>query len=194
MRVLVLYAHPVEASFCAALRTRAVEALERAGHEVDLCDLYAEGFEAAMSREERIVYEDEAENRKSVNQHVDRLTAAEALVLVFPVWNFGFPAILKGYLDRVFLPGVSFSLRQGGTRPHLTGLRRIVGIATYGAPWWVAFFLRDPPRRMVRRVLRAIAAPRAATEYYALYGMDEADDAKRQAFLDDVDAAMARLR
>jgi NAD(P)H dehydrogenase (quinone) len=44
-----------------------------------------------------------------VQGYVDRVLAAQALVLVFPVWNFGFPAILKGFFDRVFLPGVSAS-------------------------------------------------------------------------------------
>lgn len=194
MRVLVLYAHPVETSFCASLHRRAVEALKAAGHEVDDCDLYAEGFEAALSREERLSYEAVPENRENVERHVERLRAAEALVLIFPVWNFGFPAILKGYLDRVFLPGVSFRLDEDGAHPMLSNLRRIVGIATYGAPWRAAFFLGDPPRRMVRRVLRIVAAPHAKADYLALYDMNTADEARRKAFLAAVGTAMERLQ
>ena len=72
-----------------------------------------------MSRQERIDYHDEAINTKPVQGYVDRLRAAEALVLCTPVWNYGYPAILKGFLDRVFLPGVSFKLveRQGRAQP-----------------------------------------------------------------------------
>lgn len=194
MRVLVLYAHPVETSFCASLHATAVEALGAAGHDVDDCDLYAEGFEAALSREERQSYEDVPANRANVASHVERLLSAEALVLVFPVWNFGFPAILKGYFDRVFMPDVSFRLEGGRPHPNLRRLRRIVGIATYGAPWSAAFFLGDPPRRMVRRVLPVIAAPWAKVDYHALYDMNRADDGRRRAFLEHVGAAVGRLR
>ena len=61
-----------------------------------------------MTREERIAYHDIPENTGPVAEYVARLRAAEAMVIISPVWNFGFPAMLKGYFDRVFLPGVSF--------------------------------------------------------------------------------------
>ena len=57
-------------------------------------------------------YHDTATNTGPVQTYVDRLRAADALVLVFPVWNYGYPAILKGFFDRVFLPGVSFDLAK----------------------------------------------------------------------------------
>ncbi len=110
MRVLVLFAHPVETSFAAALHTKVVEVLRAKGHEVDDCDLNAEGFDPVMSRQDRIDYHNLAVNRRNVAPYVDRLLAAEALVFSFPVWNMGFPAILKGFVDKVFLPGVSFTL------------------------------------------------------------------------------------
>ena len=110
MRVLVLYAHPDPESFAAALHRTIVETLAAAGHEVDDCDLYAEGFNPVLSREERVGYHDLAHNQMPVSAYVARLQKAEALVLSYPVWNFGFPAILKGFFDRVFLPGVSFKL------------------------------------------------------------------------------------
>jgi putative NADPH-quinone reductase len=105
MRVLVLYAHPVEASFVAAFRKRVVDMLRSRGHEVDDCDLNVEGFDPVLSRQDRIDYNNTVLNRMHVAPYVDRLLAAESLVLVFPVWNEGFPAILKGFFDRVFLPG-----------------------------------------------------------------------------------------
>ena len=113
MRVLVLHAHPVEESYGRRFTRQTVESLEKAGHEVDDCDLYAEQFDPVLSRQERLDYHDYPENLKLVATYVDRLRAAEALVIVTPVWNFGFPAILKGYFDRVFLPGVSFELVNG---------------------------------------------------------------------------------
>ena len=113
MRVLVLYAHPVETSFGAAIHERIVGALKERGHDIDDCDLYAENFDPRLSREERLAYHEVGANIAPVAGHVERLRAAEALILCFPVWNFGYPAILKGYFDRVFLPGVSFELVDG---------------------------------------------------------------------------------
>src|SRR6185312_4877987 len=131
MRVLVLFAHPVETSFQAALHRAAVGALKDAGHQVDDCDLYAERFDPVLSREERMNYHDVAINRGPVDGYVRRLLDAEALVLVHPVWNYGYPAILKGFFDRVFLPGVSFSLSEkGGYTPTLRKVKRLAAVCT----------------------------------------------------------------
>ena len=113
MRVLVLHSHPVEESFGAALHRQTIESLKAAGHEVDDCNLYAEGFDPVLSRHDRKIYHDYPANTEAVKLYVERLQRAEALVIVAPVWNFGFPAILKGYFDRVWLPGVAFELVNG---------------------------------------------------------------------------------
>ena len=126
MRVLVLYAHPVETSFNAALHGAVVETLKGSGHDVDDCDLYAENFDPRLTREERIGYHEVGPNIEPVRGYVERVRAAEAIVLSFPVWNFGYPAILKGFFDRVFLPGVSFDLTpEGGVKPKLTQIKKV---------------------------------------------------------------------
>ena len=192
MRVLVLYAHPVETSFCAALHARVVDTLRAAGHQVDDCDLYTEGFDPVLSREERLGYHEVPDNRAPVAAHVDRLMSAEALVLVHPVWNFGLPAILKGYLDRVFLPGVSFRMENGVVAPNLTHIKRITAITTYGGTRFRAWVLGDPPRKIVNRLLRA-TAPRAKVKYHALYDMNRNDAARLQNFLESVGREMERF-
>lgn len=190
MRVLVLFAHPVETSFQAALHRATVAALKEAGHEVDDCDLYAEEFNPVMSREERINYHDEAICRKPVEKYVDRLLAAEALVLNFPVWNFGYPAILKGFLDRVFLPGVSFTLKDGKVWPHLRNIRKLTAIVTYGGARWHALLMGDPPRKNVKRSLRSLMHPAARLNYLALYDMNRNTETECAAFLDKVTRTM----
>lgn len=192
MRVLVVYAHPVETSFCAALHARVVDTLRAGGHEVDDCDLYGEDFEPRLSREERLGYHDVPQNRDPVAPHVDRLLAAEALVLVFPVWNYGFPAILKGYFDRVFLPGVSFRLEDGKVSPNLSHLKRITAITTYGGTRLRAFVLGDAPRKIVKRLLRA-TSPGARVDYRALYDMNRNDRATLDKHLESVVRLMERF-
>ena len=190
MRVLVLYAHPVETSYCAALHRTTVEALTAAGHEVDDCDLYAEGFNPVMSRQERLEYHDETACTKPVQEYVDRLRAAEALVICTPVWNYGYPAILKGFLDRVFLPGVSFKLVNGKAAPNLQHIRKIAAVTTYGGSRFRTMLMGDAPRKMFKRTLRAIVYPFARAKYLALYDLNRADDAARIAFLEKVGSAM----
>jgi putative NADPH-quinone reductase len=193
VKVLLLFAHPVETSFGAALHRTVLETLRAAGHEVDDCDLYAEGFDPVLSRRERLGYHDPASNRAGVEPYVGRLLAAEGLVLVYPVWNFGFPAILKGFFDRVFLPGVSFRMEEGKVRPNLWNIRRLAAVTTYGSARWRAFVLGDGPRKSVKRVVRVVCHPAASCHYHALYDMNRATDRDRAAFLSRIRSGMARF-
>ena len=169
-------------------------ALERAGHVVDDCDLYAEAFDPVLSRQERIDYHDAAINRAAVTGYVERLLRAEALVLCFPVWNFGLPALLKGFFDRVFLPGVSFDLSaDGGIGPRLQHIRKIGAIATYGGTRPVAWYMGDPPRRFCTRGLRRLIRPGARVVYLAHYRMNVSTEATRARFLARVERSMARF-
>lgn len=186
MRVLVLYAHPAETSFCSALHTAVVESLQDAGHQVDDCDLYAEGFDPLLSREERLGYHDLGANEAPVANYVERVRAAEGLVLCYPVWNFGYPAILKGFFDRVFLPGVSFKLVDGQVRPALQHVRYLAAVTTYGGTRFRAALMGDPPRKLVCRVLRALIRPGAPVRYLAHYDMNRSTDHSRARFLESV--------
>jgi NAD(P)H dehydrogenase (quinone) len=172
MRVLVLFSHPVESSYGAALHRQVVESLGEAGHEVDDCDLYAERFDPVLSRHDRLVYHDIPGNRESVEPYIRRLERAEALVIVSPVWNFGFPAMLKGYFDRVWVPGVTFDMVDGRVRPKLTNIRKLAAVMTYGANPLRAFLAGDPPRKIVKRVLRVTVRPVAPVKYLAHYDMN----------------------
>ena len=195
MRVLVIYAHPVESSFVAALHRVAVEALRRAGHEVDDCDLNAEGFDPVLSRADRLAYHDVGLNQARIGPDVARLKAADALLFVFPVWNFGFPAILKGYLDRVWVPGVAFDIDGHGTIDlTLRHIRRLGAICTYGGARWRAMLMSDPPRRLVKRMIRAHVARGAPCDYLASYDMNHTTAQRREAFLRQVEQRMASWR
>jgi putative NADPH-quinone reductase len=100
--------------------------------------------------------------------------------------------MLKGWMDRVLLPGVSFELVDGVARPALTHLKRIAGVVTYGRPRWTALMVGDPPRKAVTRYLRMLNAGRAKVEYHALYDMNRVTLAQRQAFLTRVEQRFAK--
>jgi putative NADPH-quinone reductase len=188
-RALVLFAHPCPESFSAALHERVLGTLRARGWEVDDCDLNAEGFSPVLTQAERRAYHDVGANTAPVSGYVERLRAAEALVFVFPVWNFGYPAILKGFLDRVFLPGVSFRLEDGKVKPNLTNIRKLAAVTTYGGTRVRAMLAGDPPRKSVTRAVWHVCRPEKL-RYLALYDMNRATDAARGAFLDRVGREM----
>lgn len=188
-RALVLFAHPCAESFSAALHETVTTQLATRGWDVDDCDLDAEGFNPVLSAAERRGYHEVGPNTDPVAAYVERLRAAQALVLVFPVWNFGFPAILKGFFDRVFLPGVSFRLESGLVRPNLTHIRKLAAVTTYGGTRLRALMAGDPPRKVVTRAVWHVCRPERM-DYLALYDMNRATDSQRQRFLDRVAARM----
>jgi NAD(P)H dehydrogenase (quinone) len=194
VRVLYLYCHPLPECFHAAILVEALAGLRERGHDVDLCDLYAENFDPVMSEEERRRYHDTSQNQLGIECHVARLRAAEAIVVQFPTWCFGAPAMLKGYFDKVFAPGVSFDMSDPqNVRPALTNLKSVAGIVTYGRDRLRAMLMGDPPRKLVTRYLPRSASPTARARYHALYHMNVASEATRRGFIARVRQAMAEL-
>jgi putative NADPH-quinone reductase len=194
MRVLVIYCHPVYTSFNSALHHEVVKSLCSAGHQVDDCDLYAEDFNPVLGRAERLGYHDVPGNREPVQRYVDRLLWAEALVFCFPTWCFGMPAMLKGFFDRVLMPGVAFDITDPkNVKPALTHIKRISAVVTYGRPRWTALLMGDPPRKSITRYLKLLTGGRASTSYYAQYHMNVATPERLNAFKLKVSRAMLRL-
>jgi NAD(P)H dehydrogenase (quinone) len=199
MRMMVLHAHPVETSFSRALCNGVVESLRSRGHEVDVADLYAENFDPVLTREGRLAYHDTAHNiTAETKSYVDRLMAAEALVLVFPVWNYGFPAILKGYFDKVFVPGVAFVLQGGGAPdkgrlvPNLKHIKKVAFVTSYGGDRLRTMLMGDPPRRIARRWAWVTFGGWLPPKYLALYDMNNATPARLAGFMATVKRALSR--
>jgi putative NADPH-quinone reductase len=195
MRVLVIYAHPLADSFAGALHRAVVGALERAGHEVDDCDLYAMGFDPIMTPPERRAHNTPNPDHSAVEHHVERLRAAEALVLCFPVWWYGMPAILKGYFDRVWVNGVAFHLHAGGKMdPGLHRLKKLAVVCTYGAPWWlIKLVLRDPVRGVIHTGIRGLCTRHVKSRFLALYGIEGKSSGETGRFLAKVERAFAEF-
>lgn len=196
MRVLVVYCHPCPESFTAAVRDTALAALREAGHEVRLVDLYAAKFDPVMSAEERRLYHERGTNEIPVAEQIAELRWCEALVFVYPTWWYGQPAMLKGWLERVWIPHATFTMPEDG-KPIgrvLTNIRAIVAVSTLGSPWWWwTFVMGEPGRRILLRGFRPLVHPSCRTEWLALHDMDSATDRQRRRFLDRVRHALLSL-
>ena len=193
-RVLIVHCHPLPGSLVAAARDRVVAALDRSGVEHRLVDLYAEGFEPALSAAERRAHLDRGAH-PDLAHHVDALAWCDTLVFVYPTWWAGQPAMLKGWFDRVLANGVAWDLPDGANRlrPRLRNVRRIVAVTTHGSPKYVNAVEGEGGKRTLFRSLRAMCHPLCRTTWLALYDVDRCDDDARSDFLARVETTIARL-
>lgn len=115
MHVLVLIAHPRQSSFSHALARAFVRGLDEAGHSHRWVDLYGERFDPVISAPEIEDWE-QRERPADVRQHQDWIRQAEGLAFAYPIWWATPPAILQGWLQRVFTEGFAFAYGQGRTQ------------------------------------------------------------------------------
>jgi putative NADPH-quinone reductase len=194
MRTLVVFCHPDPDSLVGAALERALAGLRTGGHEVRLCDLYAEGFDPTMSADERRTHT-EPGVAPELQRYADDLRWAEALVLVYPTWWSAQPAMLKGWIDRVWVAGVAWSLPEGADRlrPGLQHVRRIVAVTTHGSTKLTNALQGEAGKRTITRSIRTMCSWRTRTTWCAIYGLDTADEAKRTRWLDRVEHTLATL-
>lgn len=196
MRALVVYCHPKEGSFTAAVRDCVLARLAAAGAEVRLTDLYQRGFQPVLNAQDWAGYLDWPGNCASVQDSVDDLKWCDTLIFVYPTWWYGMPAMLKGWLDRVMVPEVAFLMPDGVNRtirPGLQNVTRLGVLTTCGASWWLTAFIGAPGKRTLMRGLGLLCHPRKRTAFAAHYLMDSSTAASRARHLARVAAKVDRL-
>jgi NAD(P)H dehydrogenase (quinone) len=193
-RALVVHCHPSEGSLVAAARDRVLAGLAAAGAEVRLTDLYADGFDPSFSALERARHLEPGTD-PSISRYADDLRWCDTLILVYPTWWSGQPAMLKGWIDRVWVNGVAWTLTDGANRlsPGLRNVRRLVAVTTHGSSKWINAIEGEGGKRTLTRSLRTMCHPLARTTWLALYNVDTAPPARRAAFLDRVERRLSRL-
>ncbi|UCV08719.1 NAD(P)H-dependent oxidoreductase [Dechloromonas denitrificans] len=195
MNTLVVIAHPLSNSLTQALAQVAIKSLTAAGHEVVVENLYDVGFSPVLTEAERQSYYRLPFDASAIAGQVERLLAAEALVLVFPTWWFGFPAILKGWFDRVWGPGVAYDHASdlGPIRPRLLNLKHALAITSLGSPWWVDRLLMwQPVRRILKTALLGTCAPACRFRMLSLYQAEKLDSAQVRRFSSRIERALVR--
>ena len=184
MNCLVVTSHPISTSLCNQLTQHVTSELSAAGHNVTTEDLYAEGFSPLLSAEERESYYANKYDSSQTSEQVNRLENAQALILVFPTWWFGFPAILKGWFDRVWGPGIAFNHSEnfGPITPNLDNLEKVLVVTTLGSPWWVDnLVMRKPVKRIIKTALLGTCTRNSKLKFLSLYNSETVSE---QRFLD----------
>ncbi len=131
MKILAVFCHPIRESFSGKMLDRLVAGLEASGHEVQVADLYREGFQPALTAEDYVQFEN-LPMPDDVLKEQERVEWSDALVFVFPVYWWSFPAMLKGWIDRVFSCGWAW---QEGPDPDgtLLGERKALVMCLAGS-------------------------------------------------------------
>ena len=165
MKVLLVYAHPEPMSFNGAMRDMALATLTAAGHSVTVSDLYAQNFNpvagpgdvAVRSNEqvlnlgmEQLHAVQQGALATDVQAELDKLLAADMLILQFPMWWFSLPAMLKGWIDRIFVFGAAYDFGRTWGKGVFAGKRAMLAF-TASAP--AAAFYPDGRNGDMERVL-----------------------------------------
>ena len=183
--MLVVYCHPSPTSYVAAVRDRVIAGLDAAGAETKLLDLYAEGFRPELSAAERAAHLVDGTDPDIV-EHADALQWCDTLIVVYPTWWAGQPAMLKGWFDRVWVSGVAWELPEGTNRirPRLHNVKRIIAVTTHGSPKFINVLEGEGGKRTLTRALRPMCHRFCRTTWLALYNLDRCSDDARARFLD----------
>jgi putative NADPH-quinone reductase len=123
MKTVIILGHQRAGSFCHAIAETAAVEFRTAGHDVVFHDLYAEGFDPILLDAE---IPKGAKQPAIIDRHCQEITAADTIVVVHPNWWAMPPAVLKGWIDRVFRQGVTYEFGPGGVLGKLGGKRAIV--------------------------------------------------------------------
>ena len=194
MKTLVVYCHPTADSFAMAARDAAVAGLRAGGHDVRSTDLYREGFNPVLSQSEHAAHLATGRIEADISKHVDDLRWCQQLVLVYPTWWSGQPAMLKGWIDRVLVRGIAWDLPSGGNRISglLHNVCRITVVTSHGSTKLINALEGEAGKRTVTRSLRGLCGLRCRTRWIALYNIDRAEEAARTAFLRRVTRRLQR--
>jgi NAD(P)H dehydrogenase (quinone) len=192
-RFLIVRCHPVPDSFLLTAVDRAEASLRGRGHDCRVIDLYAEGFDPVLGR-------DEWQQRQqgvpeSLRAHTESLSWATDLVLAYPTWYGSTPAMLKGWFDRVWGKGVAWDLPPGARRPTplLRNIRKVWVITTHGSPKAMNILQGEAGRQFMLRTLRLTCSLRCRVRWLAFYGNDGATAVDRVDYLDRIGRRFAAM-
>ncbi len=134
MKHLVIVAHPVAESFTMALTRAYTDQLEQLGHSQRTYDLYRMGFDPVLSAEELSgTAAGHAPANPTILKAQEDIRAADVLTIIYPLWWLSMPAMMKGYVDRVFARGFAYVSRDGVVHGLLSGKKSVL-ITVSGAP------------------------------------------------------------
>lgn len=194
MATLVVLCHPRPDSLTRAAAARVLAGLEASNEPVRVIDLEAEDFGSCLTLEEKQHYDDGPTSRPELAHHFEALLWADRIVFVYPTWFSGHPARLKGWFDRVWIPGVAFDLPVHGHRVkrRLTNIRRLEVVTSHGSSRWVNLLQVHSGQRVISRAIRATCHRFCTVRRTSIYSLDRITEAEIEAWLDTIERRFTR--
>lgn len=184
MKILIIYAYPHHDSFNGAIMSNLMENL-KSEHQVKIIDLYQEDFDPVL-RFDKTHLRRNLQFDREMTKYRDLTVWSEHLIFIFPIWWGGMPAILKGFIDRVFAAG--FIYKYKGLRPEALQLkgRTAAILTTHDTPaFYVRFFQQDYGKVLKNQVLKTMAGVKT-TKFLQVSFLRRSTETKRQKFLNKV--------
>lgn len=145
MKIVIVFNHPYEGSYCKALLNSVTLGLQQANHEIDVIDLDKEGFDPVMRAVDLKAFKDKNPADPKVLEYKKRLEQADHLIFIFPIWWELMPAMMKGFIDKVIFPGLAYdyvNAKNTKMKPLLTKIKSVTMITTMNTPkvlYWGIF-------------------------------------------------------
>jgi len=196
MKVVIVFNHPYEGSYCSAILTAVTSGLQKANHEADIIHLDNEGFNPVMTASDLKAFRDKSPTDPKVIDYKRRLEKADHLLFIFPIWWELMPALTKGFIDKVIFPGVAYDYANKSNtkmKPLFTGLKSVTMITTMNTPsvlYW-GIFGNAIQRAVMRGTFWKIGYKNRKWISYNMVKM--VSDDKRKKWLSDLEMRFEQL-
>jgi len=137
MKVAIIFNHPYDGSFCNAILSSVLTGLEKGNHEADVIHLDKDGFNPVMTSSDLKAFRDKKPNDPKVIEYGSRISQADHLIFIFPIWWELMPAMTKGFIDKVIFPGVAYDYSNKSNtamKPLWLKLKGVSMITTMNTP------------------------------------------------------------
>lgn len=192
MKNLIVYSHPNPKSFCYGILETITQTLKAKGHEVILRDLYTQKFDPVLKGSD---FESFAAGKMPTDILIEQnhIRWAERMIFIYPVWWAGFPAIMKGYVDRVYTNGFAFKYGASGPEGLLGGKKSLL-IGTLGSP--LKAYEDSGMAKSIRQTINGGVFQFCGMEVaeHLLFGaVTMSDETTRKKYLSEASAAVQKL-
>ncbi|HHW36692.1 MAG TPA: flavodoxin family protein [Bacillales bacterium] len=184
--ITIVFAHPWKESYNAAIFRQIKNALNDKNQGYEIIDLYADGFNPIMSKQELTEFSKGKTMDPLVEKYQSILKKTDHLIFIFPVWWNDVPAMIKGFLDKVFIKNFAYEDTKTGIKGHLNNIKKATVINTGKAPKWYLQFLGGNAIKgvFINNTLKSIGIKKREWLYLGL--VNKTTTEKRNKFLNKV--------
>ncbi|KLI75110.1 MULTISPECIES: NAD(P)H-dependent oxidoreductase [Lacticaseibacillus] len=188
-KFLIIYTHPYNGSFNHAVLEKVQEKLQRQGDTTDVIDLYRDEFNPTYDAEELKLFHAGQTHDPLVTQYLQKIKAAEALIIITPIWWNDIPGMLKGFIDKVMKegPGLTHVVTKRGVQGTLTNIKKGYILTTSTSPTlYLRFFCGNAVKKvLIGATLKQLGIRHVQWSNFG--GITNSTEGQRRLYLQSID-------